>query len=481
MAHDELLQETAQLRILVSIASFGTGNDAFLHQLVREYQSMPFRVDIVVCSNVPKPLPGVETAVGLPTQNPRSLAFAHKRLFAERQKLYDLFIYTEDDILITERTIRAFLKASRALAEDELAGCVRFEKSPDGRTFYPDVHNRFHWEMDSVCRRREFIIASFTNEHAGCYLLTREQLKRAIESGGFLVGPHEGKYEMLETAATDPYTQCGFKKRVCISHLDDFAVHHLANKYLGTMGLHSADFIRQVNALKRFVENGAPPLPLFRTEPRLHLIPFSTYYSKSYYEPVRTDVLSMVPASARSVLSIGCGWGAVESLLVARGLQVVCAPLDPVIGACAEARGIQVVNGDLGSVRRKLAGRNFDCVFLSNILHLVEDPADVLASFSSFVREGGSVVAILPNPIRVAALWNSVRGGLPARDLVNYQKTGVHCGSSRAVKKWFRSAGLKLETLRKVTHGRAERLSAATAGLVDRWLAAELVILATKN
>jgi hypothetical protein len=111
----------------------------------------------------------------------------------------------------------------------------------------------------------------------------------------------------------------------------------------------------------------------------------------------------------------------------------------------------------------------------------VVEPADVLSSFSGFLREGGEVIAILPNPVRVTALWHSMRGGLPVRDLGNYQKTGVHCGSRRAVSKWFRSAGLKLETLRKVTYGRADSLSAATAGLMDRWLAQELIIVARKG
>ena len=68
-------------------------------------------------------------------------------------------------------------------------------------------------------------------------LLTREQLRKAIQSEGYLVGPHQNKYDLLVTAATDPYTQCGFRKLVCISHIEDFFIAHLPNKYVGELGV----------------------------------------------------------------------------------------------------------------------------------------------------------------------------------------------------------------------------------------------------
>src|SRR5882672_4896242 len=95
-----------ELRALVAIASFGTANDRFLQRLIREYRAMPFDIDIVVLSNLDKAVgTGVEVVVGLPTRNPWSLPFAHKKIFVDRVKKYDLFIYSEDDTLITEGTL----------------------------------------------------------------------------------------------------------------------------------------------------------------------------------------------------------------------------------------------------------------------------------------------------------------------------------------------------------------------------------------
>src|ERR1700677_2559706 len=223
------------MKILVAIASHGTRNDQYLSRLIEEYQSMSFSVDIVVLSNIRKPVPaGVELLVGLPTKDPWSLPFGHKKLFADRAEEYDLFIYSEDDMLVTQTNLESFLRASAILEPREIPGFLRVEKDSVGKVNYPEMHGHFHWDPESVRVRCGDTFAFFTCEHSACYVLTREQLKRAIESGYFLVAPHKGKYDMLCSAATDLYTQCGFEKLICISHINDFLVRYLPNKYIGT-------------------------------------------------------------------------------------------------------------------------------------------------------------------------------------------------------------------------------------------------------
>src|SRR5512135_1102614 len=179
------------MKILVVIANYGRKNDRYLSRVLSEYRGMPYCLDLVVLSNLKKNLGAdVEVVVGLPTADPWSLPFAHKRIFAERQGDYDLFIYSEDDMLVTQRNIEAFLHVSDMLPPQELAGLFRWESYPDGRRYFPDVHAHFHWVPGSVKVVGGYTFARFTNEHSACYLLSRAQLKRAVASGGFLVGPH---------------------------------------------------------------------------------------------------------------------------------------------------------------------------------------------------------------------------------------------------------------------------------------------------
>src|ERR1700746_209290 len=138
------MPEPNKMRILVTIANFGTKNDPYLRQLLTEYASMAHKVHVVVLTNVPKRLgDDIEVVVMAPHGNPRTFPFAHKRILADRLNDYDLFIYSEDDTLITERNIDAFLRVTAVLPKDEIAGFVRSEKGPDGTTYFCTVHNHF--------------------------------------------------------------------------------------------------------------------------------------------------------------------------------------------------------------------------------------------------------------------------------------------------------------------------------------------------
>lgn len=465
------------MRILVAIASYGIQNVRFLHRLLTEYRSMPYEVDIVVLSDAPKDLgPNVEVKVGLPTSDPWSLPFGHKRIFADRLNDYDLFIYSEDDTLITEKNIRAYLHMCSVLPEDEVAGFLRFEEGNGGPANYCDVHGWYHWDPRSVRSRSGYVFAFFTNEHAACYLLTRKQLQRAIASGGFLREPSQGKYDLACTAATDPYTQC-FKKMICISHLDDFLIHHLPNKYVGVLGIREPEFRKQVDALLDIGKGTRPNCQLLETETRLP----SSKWSKSYYEPCRPEIRDLLPASVKSVLSVGCGWGAAESCLVENGMQVTGIPLDAVISACAEARGLEVAWGDLKTIQEKLNEQRFDCLVFSNVLHLVEDPAAFLSSFASYLVPGGKVISITPNLSRLPVCWKRFRSVEGFSDLGNYERTGVHVTSPRVVQEWFKRIGMRVEKTVDVVPHWLRVVSRLTFGLSNPLLASELITVAGRG
>jgi 2-polyprenyl-3-methyl-5-hydroxy-6-metoxy-1,4-benzoquinol methylase len=465
------------VKILIAITSYGKANDAYLARITQEYQSMPFDARIVIFCNEYKQVPaGTELVMGLPSDNPRSLSFAHKKLFADRATEYDLFIYTEDDILITERNINAFLRLCTILQEDEIPGFLLKEISADGTLNYPQAHVHFHWDPSSVCSRGTETCAFFTNEHAASYILTRIQLQRAIASGGFLVKPYEGRYDMLCSAATDPYTQCGFRKLICISRLDDFSLHHLPNKYIGKFGISGQVLRRQVEALIRIGQNGDLPASLFRPETKL----MGMSYSKDYYEPAKKEIARLIPNSARSVLSIGCGWGATEVWLTESGLKVVAVPMDPVISSELEGSEVRLVNGDFGSVLKQLAGQQFDYLLILNILHLIEDPVCLLRSFSSLLSDGGQVIATVPNLSSISVLAKRMRRDPRVQPLKRYETSGVHVTSRGVIRRWFDNSGLEVGQFIDLVPERAEKIRRMTMNVISPLLASEIIVVGNK-
>jgi 2-polyprenyl-3-methyl-5-hydroxy-6-metoxy-1,4-benzoquinol methylase len=465
------------VRILVVIASHGTRNDRYLAQLIAEYQSMSYTVDISVLSNIHKDVGrDIEVRVGLPAKNSRSLPFGHKNMLANRVNGYDLFIYSEDDTLISEKNIDAFLKVTEALAADEIAGLMRSETADDGTRYFCDVHGPYHWDPASVRQRKDYTIAHFTNEHSACFILTRRQLERAIESGGFLVEPHDGKYDLLETAATDPYTQCGFKKVIPISHFEEFVIPHLPNKYIGKLGLKQSELHAQIETLLNIGNSSVATYSLFETETNLA----GAAYSKDYYEPVSPEVVSAIPDGVQSVLSIGCGWGATERALATKGIDVVAVPVDPVIACHAGVEGVRIVQGDFRRAREQLEGERFDCLLLSNVLQFVKDPAETLSSFASLLESDGVAVVVVPNFMRVTNVRNRIRNG-HYKELEGYEKTAVHPTSRRIIRKWFSDAGLKNEKIIDVLSGRAQTASRLTLGLAARFFASEVIAVARRG
>jgi SAM-dependent methyltransferase len=468
------------LKVFVAIASYGTANNKYLHRVISEYQSMSFEVDIVVLSNEQKePILGPEiVVVDLRRKNPWSLPFLHKQMFAERLNEYDLFIYSENDTPITERNIEAFLEICESLPENEIAGFVQYEIDPNGSRNYPAIHGQFHWDSQSVRRRGNEIFAHLTNEHSGCYMLTRRQLRRAIDSGGFLVRPHSGRYDLLCTAATDPYTQCGFQKLICVSRLDDFLVHHLPNRYVDThFGIREPELRRQIKCLLQIDRAKLQPTSFFGSQGEMP----SAWYAKNYYEPIRDEIISVLPKEVRSVLSLGCGSGALEGHLVEKGLYVVGVPLDPVIAGAAEAKGVEVVGGSFEAVHASLAthwGKRFDCLLLVNILHLIRDPVALLRSFRDLLSDEATIVVETPNFLQVPNALTKLHRDPGFMSLINFDRSGTHFASRHMTHRWLRRAGLVLEKTVAIMKPSLRTFSKSLRSLSEPFLADGFVAIA---
>jgi 2-polyprenyl-3-methyl-5-hydroxy-6-metoxy-1,4-benzoquinol methylase len=464
----------SRLRILVALASHGTANDAYLLRVIREYRSMPFDIHIVVISNANKMVDsGVEVIVGQPNRNPWSLPFLHKQLFVEQAEKYDIYIYSEDDILITEQNIMAFLEVSQSLHEDEIAGYLRVEYDSYHNISYPDVHFHFHWEPASVRVRGKYTLAHFTNEHAACYVLSREHLRRAIQSGRFFVEPHEWKYDLACTAATDPYTQCGFEKLIPISDLDRFTVWHLSNKYIGKLGIDQGKMKMQISALMQLNARQCSDRTLFQTGTALK----RCLHSKNYYEPLNECVMSLIPKQTRSVLSIGCGWGATEVGLVEKGMRVVALPLDSVISGEAATRGVEIVFGEFVIARAKLDMEKFDCILYLNVLHLIQDPIHILSLFSDVASEHSITIIQVPNMFFYKNIWDGIRGVESIWNWGTHSLTGVHPTCKRLIRNWCYGSRLRITKMIQICPNGVK----STCRIMPALCASELIAIAQKR
>lgn len=424
--------------ILVAIASYGTKQDHFLERLLAVYRALPMRVRVVILSNQEKPATGTEVLVGLPSPDPYSLPFAHRKLFAENADNYDYFIYSEDDTLLTEQHLQAFLAAQPLLQEDEIVGFIRSETDPSGAKFITSIHHHFRWRTDSLVERGGEIFARLSNEHSGCFIVSKAQLRRALDSGGFMVAPHAETYGMLESAASDLYTQCGLRRLVCLSRIEDFIVPHLPNKYYSFLGITLDELRTQVATLLDLHRNGGWTGLLHEPQSGAH----GYRWSHNLYEAGDSDLSSAIGSTPQRVLSIAAGSGLTEQLLAKNGHTVRAIPLDAVFGGMLEQRGIRVSVGPLREALAALGQETFDVVLVRGYLQLLREPAPFLAAVSARLAPNGRLIASVPNTGDFAEWVRDQRAGRRRGWPGSWEEVGVHGINPAKIRRWCKAAGL---------------------------------------
>ena len=424
------------MRVLVAIAHHGDKNREHLLRVLATYERMSSDVDVVVLTEVHKPLPeGVEQRVGVPTRDPWSLPFGHRRLFADRRSSYDLYVYSEDDVLITEENLRAFVSESHRVATDEIPGFLRYEVTPGGERFFPDLHSGYHWVPTSLSLRPDGLYAAHSNPHSASYALTREHLEHCLAAGSFLVPAHRGRVDLLVAAATDPYTSCGLRRILPIDRLESFLVHHLPNNYVGRLGTEEPALQLQLDALAKVARTGDTDRLL---EPRTTLDVET--WDKSFHDPVPPP-LAHLPVAGSSVLSVGVGYGEIEGDLIDRGATVYGIPHDAITAEVAAHRGVIPLPADVPSAVAQLRPGSIDLVVLVDVLGRMPDPVSALRQLRRVAAPGCHFLVTTRNQRYDWLRWLLGRGPRPPMRGA-FAVTGMEPADAGQLHRWLGAAGM---------------------------------------
>lgn len=117
-----------------------------------------------------------------------------------------------------------------------------------------------------------------------------------------------------------------------------------------------------------------------------------------YYLYSRPEVRALVPKSARRVLDIGCGAGALGAELKKDlGCEVWGVEFQEDVAEQARARLDTVFSGDVFRLRDKIPAGGFDTVILADVLEHVIDGDGLLGIVKEALAPGGRLVLSLPN------------------------------------------------------------------------------------
>ena len=90
------------MKILVVLLNFGTSQLKYLEQVLNEYKSMDYSLDIIIHSNIPLAYKNIEVKV-FQFKDDRQLQFTTRQTIYDNKDKYDLFIFSENDLLISKR------------------------------------------------------------------------------------------------------------------------------------------------------------------------------------------------------------------------------------------------------------------------------------------------------------------------------------------------------------------------------------------
>jgi hypothetical protein len=206
-------------KIKICIANYGSSQLHFMKEVIREFESYKkYEVDVTVYTTVPVEYNHImyHESVGM------NLPFMCRKHMAESINDYDLFLYNENDHLITEDNIDAFMEHNSTLKPNQVSGFIRYEQR-GWRKILCDLNpgREFINGKPILIKNRYEKDFSLYNNHQGSWLLTKEQLKTAVDSGKFVMERPEQDcittetlmgYWQLEQGATHPYIQCGLEK-----------------------------------------------------------------------------------------------------------------------------------------------------------------------------------------------------------------------------------------------------------------------------
>lgn len=214
------------MKIKICINNFGNTQLNYLDTVLKEYRSFKkYKVDTTIHTTVPLLH---EKQVVHPESLGQGLAYPCRWEMADALDAFDIFIYTENDILITEDNINAFLEYNNTLPDNQVAGFLLYEQRDDKKIIVNLCE--YYGPIFGKTYPHGFMV---NNQHQACWVLTRSQLKKVIDSGGFLVQPHWGPYGIIEQGASDPYTQCGLEKvyPYNVDMVERLLIRHLPLKY----------------------------------------------------------------------------------------------------------------------------------------------------------------------------------------------------------------------------------------------------------
>jgi len=171
---------------------------------------------------------------------------------------------------------------------------------------------------------------------------------------------------------------------------------------------------------------------------------------EGYYEHAREEVIELIPSTARMIVDVGCGAGALGRHLKqlrpevqVRGIEIVA---DQAERARAHLDAVHV--GDAGAGLPP-GWPQPDCIVFADVLEHLQDPWGALRVWRGQIQDGGHIVVSLPNVLHAGVLRSLLRGRWDYADEGILDRTHLRFFTRLTIIEMIENAGFEVVEMRR--------------------------------
>lgn len=158
--------------------------------------------------------------------------------------------------------------------------------------------------------------------------------------------------------------------------------------------------------------------------------------------------------SGQEVLEVGCASGIQTRQLKERlGCQVTGIEIDPLAAEDARPYCDGLIIGSIEDLdlAQKLGDKRFDVITFADVLEHLYDPAGALKKVRPFLKEGGHLIASIPNIAHAAICWELAHGRFDYQKYGLLDNTHIRFFTKKNVARLFEEAGYRIVSWDRVT------------------------------
>jgi len=168
-----------------------------------------------------------------------------------------------------------------------------------------------------------------------------------------------------------------------------------------------------------------------------------------YHDLCRPEILELIPTTAKKILDLGCGTGALGKAIKQRQ-ECLCqgVELNKEASQIAEQNLDTVWCDNLNRFDPNFLNEKYDCMVFADILEHLVNPWNVLTRYAKVLANNGTVVVSLPNVAHPSIISELEKGLFRYRPAGVLDITHLRFFTKTTISQMFYSAGLKITDIR---------------------------------